>query len=111
MKREDTRTRQAMLARLACKSGSWRPAALGPFWPSTRPFDLAALGLSLLVLALYTKLAAYSPPLGYDESASYLGVQILEGKFGLPIDPAGASFTRYYRSDCYPPVYYLVSAL
>ncbi len=56
--------------------------------------------------------ARFYPELGYDESASVLGLSILSGHFGNHIDPMGPlGFDRHFVMDCFPPVYFLVQAI
>src|ERR671932_166852 len=72
--------------------------------------DLSAILIIAILSLLLLHRARYYPEVGYDESAAILGINLLKGHFGNHSDPMGPGFTRYYVMDCYPPVYYLVSA-
>lgn len=76
-----------------------------------RLFDIIVTIALFILGALLLYRAPYYPELGYDESASVLGKSILEGHFGNRQDPIGPGYTRYYVMDCYPPVYYVFSAV
>ncbi|CAN5430059.1 hypothetical protein BH11PSE11_BH11PSE11_02360 [soil metagenome] len=82
----------------------------------THPSNALWSALSILLAGLVTfalvEGGRYVPELGYDESASILGMSILSGHFGNHPDPNGLlGFSRHFVMDCYPPVYYMVQAV
>src|SRR5262249_48218974 len=90
---------------------SWASTAVGRAVTAPLLADIAAVLLSLPTSTTHPLPARSAPPLVYDKSTTVVGPQILDGKLGVPIDPGGASWTRYYRIECYPPVYYVVTAM
>ena len=71
---------------------------------------IAAIML-LALLVLLVKRLEYYPEVGFDESASVLGISLLHGHFGNHLDPFGLFYSRYASMDCYPPVFYLLQAI
>lgn len=71
---------------------------------------LALLALCAVFYVLLQK-ALYYPEINPDEAGAYLGLQLLQGKYGFPLDPESTGFTRYFFFDVYPPVYYFFNAL
>jgi len=73
--------------------------------------DILAVAAVVIVICLLTYQSRFYPEVSYDESAAYLGSQLLKGAFGFDIDPSGVGeYFRYYSMDCYPPTYYLATA-
>jgi hypothetical protein len=73
--------------------------------------DAVAVLSVVVIVGLLQYQSRFFPEIGYDESASYLGTQLLKGGFGFDIDPAAVGrYSRYYSMDCYPPMYYLTTA-
>lgn len=63
------------------------------------------------ILWLYVYRGGFHPDYGYDEAMTYLGVMLLQGSYGLPIDPMGnTAYSRYYAMEVYPPVFYVAAA-
>jgi hypothetical protein len=94
-------------------SAIFRSARLSWWLSRSALCDVLAVALVAFVAAILMWQARYSPEIGYDESASWLGFKLVHNlSFGNDIDPAGVSgFHRGIFMDVYPPVYYAVSGL
>lgn len=73
--------------------------------------DITAAIILVGMAAMLVETSQFYPAINPDEAGAYLGLQLLEGTFGFPLDPRGGDFSRYYFLSVYPPVYYLFNAV